>query len=126
MLRHVTGVRVPSWTVSDGTLRLLALTLAAYLPDRGKIYLMEEPDNGMHPMAIEPVYQSLSSVYDSPVLVTTHSPVLLSCAPPEEILCFAKNKNGAMDIFPGHRHPRLADWPSSTDTALLLAPEVSG
>ena len=43
MLRYATGVEVPSWMVSDGTLRLLALTLAAYLPDSGKIYLMEEP-----------------------------------------------------------------------------------
>lgn len=28
MLRYLTGVEVPSWTISDGTLRLLALTLA--------------------------------------------------------------------------------------------------
>ena len=126
MLRHVTGVEVPSWTVSDGTLRLLALTLTAYLPDRGKIYLMEEPENGMHPMAIETVYQSLSSVYDSQVLVTTHSPVLLSCAPPEEILCFAKDNSGATEIIRGHLHPRLAGWRSSADTTLLFASEVFG
>ena len=126
MLRHVTGLEVPSWTVSDGTLRLLALTLAAYLPDGGKIYLMEEPENGMHPMAIETVYQSLSSVYSSQVLVATHSPVFLRCAPPEQILCFAKNEEGATDIISGHRHPRLADWRSSADTTLLFASEVFG
>ena len=28
------GLGVPSWLVSDGTLRLLALTLPAYLPDQ--------------------------------------------------------------------------------------------
>ena len=126
MLRYSTGVEVPSWTVSDGTLRLLALTLAAYLPDSGKIYLMEEPENGIHPMAVETVYQSLSSVYDSQVLVATHSPVFLSCAEPEEILCFAKNDEGATDIIAGNRHPRLTDWRNSADVNLLFASEVFG
>ena len=124
MLRYSTDVEVPSWTVSDGTLRLLALTLAAYLPEREKLYLMEEPENGVHPMAIETVYQSLSSVYESQVLVATHSPVFLGCAAPEEILCFAKNKDGATEIIRGDRHPRLAGWKSSADMDLLFASEV--
>ncbi len=126
MIRYATGVEVPSWTVSDGTLRMLALTLAAYLPDSGKIYLLEEPENGIHPMAVETVYQSLSSVYDSQVLVATHSPVFLSCAEPDEVLCFAKNDKGATDIIAGNRHPRLAGWRSSADVALLFASEVFG
>ena len=124
MLRYATGLEVPSWTVSDGTLRLLALTLAAYLPESETVYLMEEPENGIHPMAIETVYQSLASVYDSQVLVATHSPVFLSCAQPEEILCFAKNDEGATDIIPGNRHPRLRDWQSAADINLLFASEV--
>ena len=94
MLRYATGVEVPSWMAADGTLRLLALTLTSYLPDDGKVYLMEEPENGIHPMAIETVYQSLSSIYDSQILVTTNSPVLVSCAQLEEILCFTKNDTG--------------------------------
>ena len=126
MIRYATGVEIPSWTVSDGTLRLLALTLTAYLPDMEKIYLMEEPENGIHPMAIETVYQSLSSVYDSQVLVATHSPIFLSCAQPEEILCFAKDDMGATHIVPGNLHPRLTDWKSSADINLLFASEVFG
>ncbi len=126
MLRYATGVEVPSWAVSDGTLRLLALTLAAYLPENDKIYLLEEPENGIHPMAVETIYQSLSSVYDSQVLVATHSPVFLGCAQPKEILCFAKNDEGATDIIAGHQHPRLVDWRSSADVDLLFASEVLG
>ena len=126
MLRYSTDVEIPSWTVSDGTLRLLALTLAAYLPEREKLYLMEEPENGVHPMAIETVYQSLSSVYASQVLVATHSPVFLGCATPEEVLCFAKNEDGATEIIRGNRHPRLAGWQSSADMDLLFATEILG
>ena len=126
MLRYSTGVEVPSWTVSDGTLRLLTLTLAAYLPDDGNVYLMEEPENGIHPLAVETVYQSLSSVYDSQVMVATHSPVLLRCAHPQETLCFAKNREGATDIIGGDRHPLLFGWRDSTDIDLLFASEILG
>ena len=77
-------------------------------------------------MAIETVYQSLASAYDSQILVATHSPVFLSCAKPTEILCFAKNEDGATDIVLGSQHPRLADWQSSADTNLLFASEVLG
>ena len=46
---YQTGLQAPSWTISDGTLRLLALTLVAYVPARDRIYLIEEPENGIHP-----------------------------------------------------------------------------
>ena len=62
------GIEVPSWMVSDGTFRLLALTIPAYLPEFEGIYLIEEPENGIHPTAVETVYQSLSSVYDAQIL----------------------------------------------------------
>jgi len=46
------GLTVPSWVLSDGTLRLLALTLVAYL-GQPAIYMIEEPENGIHPQAVE-------------------------------------------------------------------------
>ena len=61
MLRYETGMDVPSWMASDGTMRLLALTLLAYLPDSREIYLLEEPENGVHPLALEAIRDSLSS-----------------------------------------------------------------
>ena len=42
-LRYKSGVEVPSWMASDGTLRLLALTVPAYLPGSDEIYILEEP-----------------------------------------------------------------------------------
>ena len=61
MIRYQQGFEVPSWMVSDGTLRLLALTLPAYLADFRGVCLVEEPENGIHPGAIEAMFQSLSS-----------------------------------------------------------------
>ena len=58
VLEHRNGGETPSWLVSDGTLRLLALTLLAYLPDMTGMYLIEEPENGLHPLAVETVNPS--------------------------------------------------------------------
>ena len=109
MLRYAGGLEVPSWMASDGTLRLLALTLPAYLPDFKGIYLIEEPENGIHPRAVEAVFQSLSSVYDAQILLATHSPVILSVAEADTVLCFKKNDEGATDIVLGSDHPALRD-----------------
>jgi predicted ATPase len=111
---------------SDGTLRLLALTLPAYLPDFKGIYLVEEPENGIHPSAVETMFQSLSSVYDAQMLMATHSPVILSIAEPDQVLCFAKTAEGATDIVLGNEHPKLREWRGETDLGTLLASGVLG
>jgi predicted ATPase len=120
------GLEVPSWMVSDGTLRLLALTLLAYIPELSGIYLIEEPENGIHPRAIEIAFQSLSSVYGAQILLATHSPIILSIADPSNILCFAKTEEGATDIVRGSEHPALKNWRGETNLGVLFAGGVLG
>jgi predicted ATPase len=126
MLYFTTGLAIPSWLVSDGTLRLLALTLLAYIPDLSGIYLIEEPENGIHPRAVETVYQSLSSVYGAQILLATHSPVILSMAKPKEVLCFARSSDGATDIVSGDEHPALRKWQGTLDLGTLFASGILG
>ena len=111
---------------SDGTLRFLALTLPAYLPDFTGVYLIEEPENGIHPGAVESVFQSLSSVYEAQILLATHSPVILSLATPESVLCFKKTSQGATDIVSGRDHPKLRDWKGHPNLDVLFASGVLG
>jgi predicted ATPase len=110
VIHYAGGAEVPSWLASDGTLRLLALTIPAYLPEIDGVFLIEEPENGIHPRAIETVLQSLSSIYDGQVLVATHSPVALNMLDPKDVLCFAKDVTGATDIVSGNLHPALRHW----------------
>lgn len=117
---------IPSWLVSDGTLRLLALTLLAYLPEWSNVYLIEEPENGIHPRAVEGVFQSLSSVYSGQVLVATHSPLFLGLANLSQLLCFAKNPSGAVSIVSGDHHPALKNWRGDVDLSTLYAAGVLG
>lgn len=120
------SLEIPSWMASDGTLRLLALTLFAYLPDFEGIYLIEEPENGIHPMAMETVYQSLSSVYSAQILMATHSPVVVSHADPEDVICFKKDDTGATDMVLGSEHPQLAGWQGEVELSVLYASGVLG
>jgi len=120
------GLNVPSWMASDGTLRLLALTLPAYLPDFTGVYLIEEPENGIHPRAVETVFQSLSSVYNAQMLLATHSPVILSMVDTDKVLCFAKTPEGATDIVLGNNHPALKSWQGETNLGVLFAGGVLG
>lgn len=117
---------VNAWLVSDGTLYVLLLTIIAYLPDDQSIYLIEEPENGIHPLAIEGVYQVLASAYDKQIFVTTHSPLFLGLAKPEEILCFSKNEEGAVEIVRGDKHPALQEWKGEIPLSTLYAGGVFG
>jgi predicted ATPase len=123
---YSTGLKAPSWTVSDGTLRLLALTLIGYLEGPERIYLIEEPENGIHPKAVETVFQSLSSAYGQQILCASHSPVMLSLAEPKQVLCFARNAEGATDVRRGDEHPNLRDWKRGADLGTLFAAGVLG
>ena len=126
VLEHSNDQETPSWLVSDGTLRLLALTLLAYLPDVTGMYLIEEPENGLHPLAVETVFQSLSSVYDAQILLTTHSPLVARLTEPDRLLCLARDEVAGTDMIAGTEHPRLRDWQGSADLGTLLASGVLG
>jgi len=118
------GLQVHADGLSAGTLRSLALTALAYAdrpPWHTPVYLVEEPENGVHPQGIEAIYQSLSSVYGGQVFLATHSPVLVAMCKPAELLCFARAEDGSTVITPGHQHPRLRQWQGDITLGDLFA-----
>lgn len=125
-LQYHNQVEVPSWGVSDGTLRLLALTILAYLPDVRGVYLIEEPENGIHPKAMETVIQSLQSVYSAQMMIATHSPIIVRMAQPSDLLCFARTPEGMVDIVKGSEHPVLKDWRHDVELSVLYVGGVLG
>ena len=120
------GLEAPSWLVSEGALRFLALTLLAYLPNPTGPYLIEEPENGIHPENVETVFQSLSSVYDAQVLLATHSPAVARLTRVDQMLCFARDEKKGSDAIAGPAHPRLRGWQGVMDLGTLLASGVLG
>ena len=117
---------VTSTGLSEGTLRILALTLLAYLPKPPRLLVVEEPENGIHPRAIEAVLQGLSSMYDTQVLVSSHSPIVVAQVPLEQLLAARLECDGAAAFVPGPQHPRLVDWKGEVDLGTLFASGVLG
>jgi predicted ATPase len=88
------------------------------------VWLIEEPENCIHPLNQETVIQSLRSVYDGQVLVATHSPAILWLVRPENILMFQNTRKIGAKIIPGDKHPRLVDWKGDPNMATLFAAGV--
>ena len=73
VLRYEGGLTVPSRLESEGVLRLLVLGLLVHLPGKGSVYLLDEPESGVHPAALSVLGESLASVDGSQLLVATCS-----------------------------------------------------
>ena len=121
MVRYADGTEIPSWSVSDGTLRLMAQTLLLYLRVPETIYLIEEPDGGVHPAEMQEVLTAVAQVSGPQVLCATHSPALLADAEAKSVLCFAKDEHGVPDGIPILAHPLLEGWIGSPNLSVMLA-----
>ena len=120
------GYEVTSSGLSEGTLKVLALTILPYLENLPACVFLEEPENGIHPRAIEAVLQSLSSAYESQLLISSHSPVVLANSELDQILCARLDSNGAASIISGRDHPQLKNWKGLVDLGALFAAGVLG
>jgi predicted ATPase len=117
---------VPSWLLSDGTLRLMALTLLSFASklSGGELYLIEEPENGLHPLAIQTVFDALSLSTGAQILCATHSPIFLAQVKLEDALVFRRAPEGYAIVRRGPEVPELANWPGRTNLAALFATGV--
>jgi predicted ATPase len=100
-------VSVDAYHESDGTLRALALATAlAAFPDRSgpSLLAIEEPELGLHPGALAALWSVISSASGAkPIVITTHSPDLLSRVP-VEMVRLVHMKDGVTQVAPLESH----------------------
>lgn len=73
-------------TMSDGTLRFLAILTALLTRPEGSQIVIEEIDNGLHPSRAKllvKILREIGSKRNIDILLTTHNPVLLDALGPE-------------------------------------------
>ncbi|HWO22524.1 MAG TPA: AAA family ATPase [Kofleriaceae bacterium] len=65
-------------------------------------YLIEEPENGIHPHAASLVVQLLRelSLTGAQVLITTHSPLLLNQVAPEDVMVVTRHSDRGIQVKP--------------------------
>jgi hypothetical protein len=126
ILKFAGGLECPSWLLSDGTLRMLALTLPAFLPVPPSLYMVEEPENGVHPHALEIVVKALAAIPAAQVFLATHSPLLVQQVGAKPLLCFTRDEKTGVHIIRGQNHPALKDWHGTPDLASIFSSRVLG
>ena len=75
------GKTCSAYSVSDGTLRFLAMLAALLADDRARFYFFEEVDNGIHPARqwlVLKLIEKQTATGAMQVVTTTHSPGLLT------------------------------------------------
>ncbi len=92
------GTIYPARSLSDGTLRFLALAILDLDPRANGLICLEEPENGIHPIRIPAIINLLQDIacdVESPVgpdnplrqvIINTHSPVVVNQVPDESLL----------------------------------------
>ncbi|MCA9938558.1 MAG: AAA family ATPase [Anaerolineales bacterium] len=92
------GTTYPARSLSDGTLRFLALAVLDLDPSASGLICLEEPENGIHPERIPAMLQLLQDIAcdvdeavgdDNPlrqVIINTHSPSVVNQVPDDSLL----------------------------------------
>jgi energy-coupling factor transporter ATP-binding protein EcfA2 len=110
---------IPLSGLSDGTLLFLVLTILPYVERPPHFLTVEEPENGLHPKAIEAALESLQAIDRCQVWVTSHSPIVVAVTPLEKLLCMSLERGGGAQVVAGPKHPFLAHWHGKPDLSTL-------
>ena len=91
------GKIVRAQHASDGAILFLGFLALAHLPDPPKLLLIEEPENGIYPKRLAQVIQLLKQLVHRTegvrfpqIILTTHSPYVLSFFEPEEVTLLSR------------------------------------
>jgi predicted ATPase len=110
-IRDHDGNLFPAKSLSDGTLRYLALAILELDDQAGGVFCLEEPENGVHPSKVSHVVQLLRDLAtdaklpgdaDNPlrqVIVNTHSPLVVNAVDADEEIILTRAE---LQEFDGH------------------------
>jgi len=97
------------WHLSDGTLRFICLATALLQPDPPPTVVIDEPELGLHPFALEVLAALLQKAsMRVQVIVSTQSSSLLSQFEPEDVITVCRK--GGASVFGRLNKEELADW----------------
>jgi predicted ATPase len=97
-LKQRNGLVHKARSLSDGTLRFVALATMAFDPEANGLICLEEPENGIHPSRISAIIELLREMAVDPqspvgisnplrqVIINTHSPVVVRNLLPDDLL----------------------------------------
>jgi len=107
--RYAEHYDFPLSALSDGTLRFIALSTLLLQPNPPKFIIIDEPELGLHPEAIEILAELIKlASANSQLLISTQSVQLVNCFTPDDIL-IAEKEHGETKITRPDTE-ELKDW----------------
>ena len=99
-----------AYDLSDGTLRFMALTTLLLQPDLPKTIIIDEPELGLHPFAINKLAAMIkqAAAKGSQVIVSTQSVGLIDNFEPEDIITVDREDD--QSVFKRLNSEELKDW----------------
>lgn len=96
------GRAIRAQQASDGAILFLGLLALIQSPEPPKLLLIEEPEKGVYPKRLEEVIGLIRRLQEDPpsgrtapqIIMTTHSPYLLSSFRPEEVTLMVRRDGG--------------------------------
>ncbi len=116
------GVTLPARSLSDGTLRFLALSILSEDPGYCGLLCLEEPENGVHPGKFEAWVRLLHALAVDPrratgpdnplrqVLVATHSPAFVQLVDDADLLIATRRQAGERAAAALRCRPLAGTW----------------
>ena len=102
-------INMQAYHLSDGTLRFICLATALLQPDPPELLLIDEPELGLHPEALNVLAELINlSKERTQILASTQSPAFADLFQPEDIIT-VKRQNGAT-VFERLDANALAGW----------------
>ncbi len=90
--------RLSMKAISHGDIRTLYFIAAAVLSKNGTVFFFEEVENGMHPERVANLVKYLERISikeDKQFIFTTHSPRIINCISPDDVIYVSKNDKGS-------------------------------
>ncbi len=95
--------------LSDGTLRFICLVTALLQPNPPSTMIIDEPELGLHPYAIEILAELIQAAAErTQLIVSTQSPALVDCFQPEDVVVVTREKGAS--VFNRLNAQELSAW----------------
>ena len=108
-------IKLPSWLLSTGTLRVLALLAILRHPEPPPLVVIEEIENGLDPRTIQLLVEEMRYFVESgqgQIIITTHSPYFLDLLTLSQIVLVERNDEGAPQFIRPDSQKALEKWGS--------------
>lgn len=99
---------VPAHSMSEGTLLLLGMLTLLYSPHPPGIFLLEDIEQGLHPLAqrqMISVLKNFAEKHERQIVLTSHSPYIIDELKPEDVWVMNMDKEGVSHTKRLSEHP---------------------